>query len=313
MAQPRWRRCELRQTYAEVLRERFAGIEAEQAALKAGEHPLTCIPTGLKDFDDSGGIDRSILTVIGAPTGEGKSIVKKHLQEHAAQLGLKCLDLSFEDPPAKSADRTFATLTGINSARMSRELTDKELLQIATALAEAEEWADNIEYHFGLQTPEECLEIIHDSDADLVQVDYAQAFPEGQRGLERTIADFAWELNVDAQERQRATIIYSQLNSKVEQRGIERAESARRYEREKKEVDISGFRPFGVSDLSWSTALGQRAKGLGFLFRPNRYRRRYGENVKDDRMEFIWPKRNFGSEGSVIVGFDMKTARLTNL
>lgn len=302
-------------TYTAILRERYARIVEEQKARDAGEEVVTCIPTGLKDFDEAGGIERSILTVVGAPTGEGKSIFKKHLQEHAAALGLRCLDLSFEDPPERSADRTFSTLTGINNAKLMRDLTEAELTRIKVALAEAEEWADNIEYHYGLKTPDECLEIVQESDADLVQVDYAQAFPEGEKGLERVIAEFAWELNADAQDKQRAIIVYSQLNGKVESRGVDKAERSRfRNERdgETKQVDISGFRPFGVSDLAWSTALGQRAKGLGFLFRPNRYRRRFGENAKDDRMELIWPKKNFGSEGSVTVGFDGKTARLFN-
>lgn len=277
-----------------------------------GEDPRTLIKTGLRDFDKKAGLERSILTVIGAPTGEGKSIFKKHLQEYAAQIGLKALDLSFEDPPERSADRTFSTLTGLNNARLaSTDFDDDELVRIGLALDEAEEWADRIEYHYGLKSAAECLEIIQDSDADLIQVDYAQAFPEGEKGLERTIAQFAWDLNVDAQANHRATVIYSQLTSEVEKRGVRMAEAATR--RGAEEAFIDGFRPFGSSDLAWSSALGQRAKGLGFLFRPGRYRKRLGEADKDDRMELIWPKKNFGSEGTVIVGFDGRTAKLFDL
>jgi replicative DNA helicase len=298
--------------YSRVLRERLKSLRAEKAAKDSGEDPRTLIRTGLRDFDKRAGIERSILTVIGAPTGEGKSIFKKHLQENAAQEGLTCLDLSFEDPPARSADRTFSTLTSINNAKLgATEFTDDELQQVEDALDEAEEWADRIEYHYGLKTTDECLEIIRDSDADLIQVDYAQAFPEGEKGLERTIAQFAWDLNVHAQETNSAVVIYSQLRAEVEQRGVRMAESAKR--RGDESAYIDGFRPFGVSDLAWSTALGQRAKGLGFLFRPGRYRRRLGDNAKDDRMELIWPKKNFGAEGSVVVGFDGRTARLFDL
>ncbi len=299
--------------YGDILRARYAGLQLEKEQRDRGEDPRSYIKTGLRDFDKRAGIERSILTVIGAPTGEGKSIFKKHLQEHAAQAGLKALDLSFEDPPERSADRTFSTLTDINNAKLAMGCDAKELARVAMALADAEEWADNIDYHYGLRTPAECIEILEAGEWDLAQVDYAQAFPEGERGLERTIADFAWKLNVLAQERKAAIVVYSQLNSKVETRGVERAESSRRYGDKSAEVDINGFRPFGGSDLSWSSALGQRAKGLGFLFRPNRYRRRYGENVRDDRMELIFPKRNFSSEGSIVVGFDGKTARLFDL
>lgn len=299
--------------YGEILRARYESLLREKGQRDRGEDPRSVIRTGLREFDKRAGIERSILTVVGAPTGEGKSIFKKHLQEHAAQSGLKALDLSFEDPPERSADRTFSTLTDINNAKLAMGCDAKELARIAMALADAEEWADNIDYHYGLRTPAECLEILQEGEWDLAQVDYAQAFPEGEKGLERTIADFAWKLNVLAQERRAAIIVYSQLNSKVETRGVERAESSRRYGDKGAPVDINGFRPFGVSDLSWSTALGQRAKGLMFLFRPGRYRRRYGENVRDDQMELIAPKRNFSSEGAVIVGFDGKSARLFDL
>lgn len=297
-------------TYAEVLRRRYEGILEERRQRDRGEEPRTLIKSGLRAFDSKAGIERSILTVIGAATGEGKSIFKKHLQESAAATGLKCLDLSFEDPPDRSADRSFSTVTGVNNAKLALgEVTDKELAQIAVALSDMEEWAERIEYHYGLKSADEALAIVRASDADLVQVDYAQAFPDGERGLERTISQFAWDLNVDAQERSRATIIYSQLTAEVERRGLRMYESSRR----NGEVNVDGFRPFAASDLAWSTALGQRAKGLGFLFRPGRYRRRFGENARDDRMELIWPKKNFGAEGAVTVGFDGKTARLFNL
>jgi replicative DNA helicase len=295
--------------YGDVLRARYKSLRTEKAARDRGEDPRTLIKTGLKDFDKKAGLERSILTVIGAPTGEGKSIFKKHLQEYAAQQGLKALDLSFEDPPERSADRTFSTLTGLNNARLAAtDFDEDELVRVGLALDEAEDWADNIEYHFGLQTPEACLALVEDSDADLVQVDYAQAFPEGERGLERTIAQFAWDLNSHAQQKRCAVVIYSQLSSEVEKRGMRMAEAAKR--RGDQDAYIDGFRPFGASDLAWSNALGQRAKGLGFLFRPGRYRKRLGEGSKDDRMELIWPKKNFGAEGTVTVGFDGKTARL---
>jgi replicative DNA helicase len=293
-----------------VLKKRYRAMVAEREAKARGEDLHTTIKTGLAEFDRRAGIERSILTVVGAPTGEGKSIFKKHLQEYAAKQGLKCLDLSFEDPPARSADRSFSTATGINNAKMGMgELDDKEMARIAIALDEME-WADRIEYHFGLRTPDEAMEIINASDADLIQVDYAQGFPEGDKGLERTISQFAWDMNVNAQEHNRAVVIYSQVSAEVERRGVRIAEASKR---NGGDIDVTGFRPFGNSDLAWSNALGQRAKGLGFLFRPGRYRKRFGENAKDDRMELIFPKKNFGSEGSVIVGFDGRTARLFDL
>jgi hypothetical protein len=302
--------------YTDVLRARLAGLKQEKAARDRGEDPRAYLKTGLRDFDRRGAIERRILTVIGAPTGEGKSIFKKHVQENAAMGGYRALDLSFEDPPERSADRTFSTLTKINNAKIMAGCDDGELARIALALDEAEEWADGIEYHYGLKRTEQALELITDGTPwDLVQIDYAQAFPaSSDKTLERTIADFAWAVAEWAQESGAAVVIYSQLKPEVERRGVDRAESSRRYGKDPGAgVDIDGFRPFGVSDLAWAAALGTYAKGLGFLFRPGRYRRRYKENVRDDRMELIWPKKNFGSEGTVTVGFDGRTASLFDL
>lgn len=296
-------------SYLDVLKDRLLTLRRNKRAREAGEPVLDSLSTGLIDFDRHGGIDRSILTVIGAPTGEGKTIFKQHLQEHNAKAGLKVLDLSFEDPPHKTADRTFANLTGLDSSKLDHA-DDVTLQRLKLVYDTTKEWANRIEYHYGLKTADECLEIISASKADLVQVDYAQAFPDGERGLERTIADFAWALNADAQRNTRAVIIYSQVRAEVEQRGLRQLESSRR---RGGGVDVSGFRPASVSDLAWSNALGQRAKGLGFLFRPGRYRRRFGEADPDNRLELNWPKRNFAKEGVVVVGFDAKTAKLYNL
>lgn len=295
-------------SYGDILKERLVELRRNKRSRDAGEPVLESLSTGLLEFDRHGGIDRSILTVIGGATGEGKSIFRQHLQEHTAKSGFTALDLSFEDPPARTADRTYANITGLNSAKIDRA-DDLMLQRLKTAYDSTKEWANRIEYHYGLKTPEQCLEIISTSKADLVQVDYAQGFPEGDRGLERTIADFAWALNADAQYNKRAVIVYSQLRSEVAQRGLRALENGRR----RGVVDISGFRPVGAVDLAWSNALGQRAKGLGFLFRPGRLKRQFGEADPDNRLELIWPKRNFGAEGVVVVGFDAKTAKLYNL
>jgi replicative DNA helicase len=301
-------------TYADIVRNRVNEIKEQRAMLARGEDPRAVIPTGLHEFDKRAGIERRILTVIGAATGEGKSIFKLHISMAAAQLGYRVLLLDFEDPGERTADRSLSTVTNIDNAKiLGLELSDVEMKQILTAAENIYEWGENIEFHQGLIDTNEALSIVESSDADLKQIDYAQAFPESHdKTLERTISDFAWKVNKNAQENNSANIIYSQIKSSVEERGL------RQYERAKgKDPDgpvfVEGFRPFGAADLAWATALGQRGKGLGYLFRPNRYRRRFGESVKDNVMELIWPKKNFGKEGRVVVGFDGAHAKLFNL
>lgn len=300
--------------YSEVVKRRVKSIANERDAVARGEDPRTVIKTGLRDFDSKAAIERGILTVIGSDTGMGKSTFKKWIQEFHAQRGGSCLDLSFEDPPARTADRSLSTLTLINNAKIGSpsELSDKEMEQLYAAVKNIG-WADRIDYHYGLKTPEQALELLDDSDADLRQLDYAQVFPEGDKGLERTIADVAWKANEIAQRDNCAIIIYSQIKSDVQRRGISVYEAAKRRGGDRDEPDISGFRPFGNSDIAWAATLGQRAKMIGFLFRPGKIKRDLGHNAKDDRMELIFPKRNFGAEGTIVVGFDGKSSRLFNL
>jgi replicative DNA helicase len=301
-------------TYNDVVKKRIAEIKLHREMKARGEDPRVVIPTGLRDFDEIAGIERGILTAIGAATGEGKSIFKLHIAMHAAMAGYRVLLLDFEDPVERTVDRTLSTLTNIdNDDILKLELSDVQMRQLVKAAGDSYEWGENIEYHQGLCTTEEALETVRASDADLKQIDYAQAFPEAEdKSLERTIAEFAWEMNKDAQQNNCANLIYSQVKPNLEERGRAMYERAKSRDPDGPAF-IEGFRPFGPSDLAWSSALGQRAKGLGYLFRPNRYRRRLGESVKDNVMELIWPKKNFGKEGRIMVGFDGAHAKLYNL
>jgi replicative DNA helicase len=296
--------------YDEVLRERVDGIERE----RAGNAPSQSVPTGLREMDKRGGIRRGVLTMVGAATGEGKDIFVLHLASAVAAAGHTADVISMEDPADRTADRTLATATGINSARLASptELDEGELERVRLAAAESSEWASRVMWRTGLVHPEEVLDIVRGSDADLRVVNYLQALPEGARGLERTIADLCWSLNEIAQRDNCAVLAVSQVNvAKVEERGLRQLE--RSLSRDPQRPSVEGFAPWGPSDLAWCTAAGQRAKDLLFLFRPGRYLRRAGFPVADDRMEIRRPKSNFGAEGRMVVGFDPKTARLFDL
>ena len=100
--------------------------------------------------------------------------------------------------------------------------------------------------------------------------------------------------------------------AKVEVRGLERLLRSK-WKNPDAPPDVEGFRPYGVSDLAWCTSAGIRAKDFQCLFRPGRYLQRAGERDNDDRMEITRPKNNFGAEGRVVVGIDLKTARFYDL
>ncbi len=307
--------------YSEILRRRYQEIKDEHRAIAAGEDPRSIIPTGLVEFDKRAGHKRKILALYGAATGEGKSIVKLNFMRGAAMAGYSVFVLDFEDPEDKTADREFSFGTGINSARMaSGDLSEKEIAQIGLALAETEGWADNVEVALGVKDGGEALALLQENVADLNLVDYLSALPHGEHGRERAISDFCWGATKVAQESNVSVVAFNQLTAEVTARGMRMYEMQRRSDKFGREGTatkpyIEGFRGFDNNDLAWSKDAGKTAKELGFLFRPGRYYKRLdpGTTIKDDVLEFSFPKRNFGAEGTFAVGFDAKTARLFNL
>jgi hypothetical protein len=149
-------------------------------------------------------------------------------------------------------------------------------------------------------------------EGDLILVDYAQAFPEDAgTTMERTIAKFAWEANALAQKKNCAVVVFSQIIREVEDRGYRIYEAAKR--REPDRIDVSGFCPGGLSDISWAKSLGERSKELGYIWREGRIARKLGANVKDNRMRIIWGKVNFGEEKDMVFEFDGPTATIRDL
>lgn len=300
-------------TLADTVNARLAEIKGamEQRAQGIVVNPF--ISTGLKSWDKNGGIVRGILTVIGAATGEGKSIVKLQLARGAAKdLSRVCM-VDFEDPSGKTADRALSEVTGINNKLLGLlDIDEFDVARIEAAAREINEWAGRVEHHTGLLTTAECLKIMRETTADLILVDYAQAFPEDDdKTMERTIAQFAWDANKLAQDKNCAIVVFSQIVREVEQRGY------RIYERAKFKdpdaIDVSGFCPTGLSDISWAKSLGERAKELGYIWRENRIARKLGANVQDNRMRIVWGKVNFGDEKDIVLEFDGPSATIRDL
>lgn len=300
-------------TLADAVAVRLKEIKDGLEAKRRGENVHPSIPTGLRTWDKNGGIIRGILTVLGAATGEGKSIVKLQLARGAATSGHRVLVLDFEDPVAKTVDRSLSQVTGINNKLLGLlDVDDFDFARLEAAAKEVHGWAQNVIHLPGLISVSECLERIAEFDGDLVLVDYAQAFQE-ERGstMERTIANFAWEANRYAQTKKCAVVVFSQIVREVEERGYRMYERAKWKDPDK--IDVSGFCPGGLSDISWAKSLGERAKELGYIWRENRIARKLGANVKDNRMRIVWGKVNFGEEKDMLFEFDGPTATIKDL
>jgi replicative DNA helicase len=300
-------------TLADTVNARLAEIKDALARRAVGEVVTPYISTGLASWDKNGGLLRGILTVIGAATGEGKSIVKLQLARGAAKdLHTVCM-IDFEDPRGKTADRVFSGSTGIDNRLLGLlDIEEFDVRRLEAAAREINEWAPRVTHHVGLLGTAECLKIMETCGADLILVDYAQAFPEDDdKNMERTIAKFAWEANALAQRKNCAVVVFSQIIRDVEQRGERVFERARF--KNPDAYDVSGFCPTGLSDISWAKSLGERAKELGYIWREGRIARKKGANVPDNRLRIVWGKVNFGKEKDLIFEFDGPTATIKDL
>ena len=128
------------------------------------------------------------------------------------------------------------------------------------------------------------------------------------------ISYFCWGWTKLLQANDIAGVAFAQLKGEVSARGLRMYEQGRRRD-ERAPPYIEGFRGFDTDDLAWCTDAGRNAKEMAFMFRPGRYHKRLnpGTKVKDDVIEFTWPKKSFGSEGTIRVGFDGKSARIYDL
>lgn len=305
-------------TFAANVRERLATLTEISEKKARGEKVELFIPTGLRDWDEKGGIERGILTVIGAATGDGKSITKLHLAMHAAKCGYRVLMLDFEDPKAKTADRQLSAIAGIDSRVIGQVQFDPfDLERLERAADEIDKWGDKIVHHAGLINTDQCLDLMTEGEWDLILIDYAQAFPEDEgSNMEATIRDFSWAANVLAQEKNCAVIIFSQLKAEVESRGQKIYESWKMFgaRNDPNKPDISGYCPNGLTDVAWAKALADQCKCLLYLWRPGRRAQKLGfKKVRDDRILVISGKVSFGNEDDMEFGFDGPTATLKDL
>jgi hypothetical protein len=307
-------------TWDQVILGRATQLEELCVQRDMGSPPDLYIPTGLQQWDTNGGITRSVLTVLGGVDGQGKSFVKKHLATAAAKTGRKVCIIDFEDPEEKTADRELAAMTGIDSRHLGLLKFDTDCMDLIYARAiETREWGSNIKYHSGLVDATEIMRALTALVAegwvpDLVLLDYAQALPEKENAtLERTIAQLAWDANVFAQRTRCGFVVFSQVKPEVSNRGHAAYFSAKK--RDPESWDVSGFCPGpGTQDLAWSSAFGQRARAVGYIFRPGFYERQLGKpGALDNRVIIRWAKVTFGNTGIIELGFDGPTGRIYDL
>lgn len=282
------------------------------------------VPTGIRRWDANGGVSRGILTVLGGVDGQGKSFVSNHLAQSCGRAKVHCAQLVFEDPERQSANRSIANMTGIDSRKLGLATFDPmDMDKIYAAARTTQDWGKYVHYHSGLLSAGEAMAALNDLADDLegrgeklgcVLLDYAQAFPEElegrDAGLEQVIRYFAWDANKFAQVRDCGFVAFSQVKPEISGRGHGVFWAAKK--RDPDSWDVSGFLPGpGTQDLAWASAFGQRAKAVGYIYRPGYYERMLGKpGAADDRLWIRWAKVNFGVSGMLELKVDLTTGRI---
>ena len=278
------------------------------------------VPTGIKRWDANGGITRGVLTVLGGVDGQGKGIVSNHLAQSAGRRRIHTAQIVMEDPEEQTANRSIANMTGIDSRRLGLATFDiMDMDKIYAAARETADWGKYVHYYSGLLSASDVLDALHDLAGDLrdsgeelglVEVDYAQAFPEEEKGLESVIRHFSWDANKFAQQWKCGFVAFSQVKPEISARGHGVFWAAKK--RDQESWDVSGFMPGpGTQDLAWASAFGQRGRAVGYIFRPGYYERMLGKpGAADDRLWIRWAKVNFGNSGLLELKFDGPTGRI---
>lgn len=276
----------------------------------SGEKSLRHVRTGFRELDGSfGGVRIGVPTEVIAHTGDGKSALLRQFAEGCARDGGGVLWFMGEDPEDATAERQFSGDTGIDSMDIGRlELTEQQLSQIDLAVKEAGPWAKRIAPVFDLLTVDEALRTIDETTtiggAPLREVvlDYVQIFGDSNN-LEAEIARLGNEMQSRSKERRLAILLGSQVSNDVVKRGRDRFQQTH---------DVSAMRP-SIGDTEWCKRLEKSVKAVWAMYRPNRWRREFGdESVADDCAELHVIKQNFGGMGWINLKWDGPTTRFSD-
>jgi hypothetical protein len=290
-----------------------------------------------------------VLHAVIGHEGDGKTTLLAQTAEGAARAGHVVQLFTPEDPREMLVDRALASVVGASAFDIRRlKLGDPATVpERLVAAKQTMGWARNILVEDRRQDSTTIIEAMYDAYSDhctsLVGLDYAQVFgaEADERSVERVISSLAWRFNEFCKNPTRsraalgpppdekcAGVILSQVGSHVKRRGIEwfnESKKNARYrfserEREREDVRptvewIEGFRPL-PGDAQWApTSLGQKARVVLSILRPNDVLTTMGvAGLKDDVMEILPIKNNYSRKPKMIrLHWDGARARLSEL
>jgi len=294
---------------SEVLQKRNNELIKLYEKKGAGEDiELQYIPTGLPSLDSRGLLEKGILTIIGGDPGSGKTAWALQLLKAAAEYGYEPRGYFYEDPLKLLSDRITSASIGESAYSLRRLELGPGISERLRAVYTKENWTEFVtvsDVQTDSATLLEELDKKCTEDTGLVIIDYAQAFDaeDNEKSVERVIARIAWGLNQLAKKKNIAIVLFSQLKTEVRERGKKYFDNWRwKNERDPQPSDydaVEGYRPLS-GDLQWSSALYQRAKQILYIFRPGAWLRAHGVAAKDDIVQAMIDKGNYGPNKEIV-------------
>lgn len=181
---------------------------------------VTGVPTGFRTLDWlTSGLQPGFLYILGAKTGQGKSVFGLGLTVTAALNSLNVLYISLEMAPHDLARRVLASMSSVSSDKIrSGRLTEAEIGSMLTGTKKIQEGAKLVRMIDApslsvTQLRATATALQGSSDIDLIVVDYLQLIRSTTgHSREREVADISANLVSCARECDVPIVALSQLN-----------------------------------------------------------------------------------------------------
>lgn len=210
---------------AQITRERFADIERFAQEMAAGRRALSGVPTGVKKLDaKTGGWQFSIVNLIAARPGMGKSAMALASADASSDAGFGAHVFSLEDSEKNYGDRELARLSGVAASKIRAAELDRDdvghLYAAVMRMRQRDNWI--VDERSGLSAVEIVRSVrrrAEKNNTKLVVVDYLNLVRRPRRGSETEELGEVMQIFCDAAKADRmAYLVLAQLNRELEKR-----------------------------------------------------------------------------------------------
>lgn len=195
----------------------------ERTKIQLGEK-TNRLSTGILALDkDNGGLPNPGLTIIGAGTGGGKSVLMMNLLENWCRVGIAVGVFSLEMTRKQLIKRAVASTAGIDSRLLNGKLHDSQEIRVESCLKAIEQWKFWIDQTSRLTLSElrtRARQMIK-LGVEAIEIDYLQLMRGMNPRMDRReqLAEISGEVKILSAELNIPFIVLSQINREGRKNG----------------------------------------------------------------------------------------------